>query len=297
MDDGLQIGLLKKLLLKEVSSFCRNDKRRWKQPISATISEVREQNWEAVFFGGTLRSLLLSRLKSNSPGRPRDIDIVLNGATLNDLRQTFKTSISRETRFGGLQLKRVAWQFDVWPLNETYAFKEESAPSPSFEDLPSTTFFNVEAIAVEVWPKPGLSRRVFSGDDQFFHGVLDRTIEVNRLQNPFPELCVVRSIVMAANLAWKVGPRLLRYLAEYGGSMSSSDFENIQKKHYGGIQWPSLVFESAIKEIKRVLDQNPQGSVELPLPKQLTFWQEEEQYRQRIRLRTMRFKSLLHGKV
>jgi hypothetical protein len=227
MADRVQIELLKKLLREEVASFCRQDEGSWRKSIADTISEIREQKWNAVFFGGTLRSLLLSRLNNNEPGRPRDIDIVMSGASLEEMRSSFEPYISRQTRFGGLQLKRVNWQFDVWPLKETFALKEQGVQAPTFSDLPYTTFFNVEAVAVEIWPKRGHPRRIFSGDDQFFQGITTRTIELNREENPFPKLCVVRALVMAANLQWKVGPRLLAYLGKHGEAMSPADFETI----------------------------------------------------------------------
>ncbi len=288
MDESQQIELLKKLLRSEVASFCRHDKTRWKNSISATIGEIRERHWNAVFFGGTLRSLLLSRLSNNLPGRPRDIDIVMNGANLEDLRDSFKPYIARQTRFGGLKLKRVNWQFDVWPLEETYAFKENGIRSPTFEDLPTTTFFNVESIAMEVWPKRGCPRKIFSSDDQFFRGVINRTIEINREQNPFPELCVVRAIVMAANLKWKIGPRLLLYLAEHGHTMTTATFEGIQVKHYGRVQWDGFLFEKAIREVNSAIQRRVTGAVDLTFPGQLTFWPEDDHYAQHICLRTLR---------
>lgn len=288
MDENQQIELLKKLLRDEVSSFCRHDDIGWRSSISKTIEEIRKQEWCAVFFGGTLRSLLLSRINSNEPGRPRDIDIVMVGASLQEMRNSFEPYISRQTRFGGLQLKRVNWQFDVWPLEETYAFKERGIQSPDLEDLPSTTFFNVEAVAVEVWPKRGHARKIFSGDDQFFRGVIDRTIEINREANPFPELCVVRALVMAANLKWKVGSRLLSYLENHGHAMSPADFEAIQEKHYGKVQWPASLFKKAMEEVHSAIARKESGAVELTLPGQLTFWPENEIYQQRIHLRTLR---------
>ena len=288
MDNSQQIELLKKLLRDEVVSFCRQDDAEWKKSISETIDEIKQKNWAAVFFGGTLRSLLLSRLSKNEPGRPRDIDIVMNGASLDDLRSSFEPFISRQTRFGGLQLKRVNWQFDVWPLKETFALKEGGVESPTFADLPSTTFFNVEAVAVEVWPKCGHPRRIFSNDDQFFRGIIERTIEINREQNPFPDLCVVRALVMAANLQWKVGPRLLSYLGKHGDTMSAVDFEAIQEKHYGKVQLRGSLFEKAMKEVHSAIQRGVTGAIELALPGQLTLWPEDDVYQQRIHLRTLR---------
>lgn len=283
MDEAQQINLLKKLLRNEVASFCRRDNTRWRLSVSKTIEEIRKRDWRAVFFGGTLRSLLLSRLNNNEPGRPRDIDIVMSGASIHDLQDSFQRYISRKTRFGGLQLKRIDWHFDVWPLEETYAFKERSIESPSFKDLPSTTFFNIEAIAMEVWPS-GPQREVFAYDDQFFRGIIHRTIEINFEQNPFPELCVVRALVMAANLQWKIGPRLLSYLGRYGPNMSPVDFEEVQRKHYGHIQWPAVLFKRSMRVVHDALQRQEKGSVELIEPSQLTFWPENNIYRERIRL-------------
>ena len=154
--------------------------------------------------------------------------------------------------------------------------------------MPATTFLNVEAVAVEIWPQSRHPRRIFSGDDQFFRGVINRTIEINREQNPFPELCVVRALVMVANLRWKVGPRLMSYLEMHGGMMSPLDFEDIQKKHYGKIQWPGTFFEKAMIEIHLAIRRNEIGAVELTLPGQLTLWPEDDVYQQHIHLRTLR---------
>jgi len=288
MDENQQIELLKKLLRDEVALFCRQDGSSLRKSISDTIGEIREQKWEAVFFGGTLRSLLLSRLNNDEPGRPRDIDIVMSGPSLEEIRRSFEPYISRQTRFGGLHLKRVNWQFDVWPIKATFALKERGIESPTFSDLPSTTFFNVEAVAVDIWPKPGRPRRIFSDDDQFFRGITNRTIEINREANPFPELCVVRALVMAANLQWKVGPRLLSYLGKHGDTMSPADFEAIQEKHYGQIQWPGSLFKIAMEEVHSAVQRRVTDSVELTLPGQLTLWPEDDVYQQRIHLRSLR---------
>jgi hypothetical protein len=288
MGEAEHIALLKKILRHELAAFCRRGHATWKESISATVEEIREHSWEAVFFGGTLRSLLLSRLDVNTPGRPRDIDIVMKGATLDELKTSFGPYVKRQTRFGGLKLQRVNWQLDLWPLEETHALKEDGAISPSFSDLPFTTFFNVEAIAVEVWSRPGQARQIFSGDDQFFRGVLNRTIEINREQNPFPELCVVRALVMTAKLKWQVGQHLLHYLADHGSTMSASDFEEVQQKHYGTVQCRGEIFQRAIYEVQRVLRQRTASAAELPLPGQLSLWLESNQdFQHRIRLHAL----------
>jgi hypothetical protein len=295
MDEDLQIRKLKELLVNEVARLCGGRKTLWKRPISATLEEIKRNGWSAVFFGGTLRSLLLDRLERDSPGRPRDIDIVLKDVDLNALRQSFDSFLSRETRFGGLQLRRREWQFDLWPLHETHLIKHDRKVNPTFDDLPTTTFFNIEAIAVEVWPRAGRQRRIFSGDDQFFRGILHKTIEINRIENPFPELCVVRAIVMAANSQWRIGPRLSRFLAEEGAKMSPAMFVELQRKHYGRVQWLGEFLPKAIALIQTGIESDPSGSAILILPKQLTFWPEDLSLTPRLHLHLLR--RLRHRKA
>ena len=234
MDGRLTVPVLKRTLLHEVRSFFRRDGSVWKEPILHVLQDIRESKLQAVLFGGTLRSLLVSRIYQDKPGRPRDLDIVVSGASLAQLEEQFADILTRRTRFGGLQLQHGAWRFDVWPLDETWAFKQHrGGPPAEFAALPATTTFNLEAVAVEVWSYDGRPRTVFSGDDQFFEGILSRTIELNRADNPFPELTVVRALILATEIGFKIGPRLVSYIGDIGASMDEDLVERIQASHYG----------------------------------------------------------------
>lgn len=232
-----KVERLKSLLREEVDAFLRRQ-----EAVFAAVVEVAEtirlRGWKAVLFGGTLRSLLISRLLHGRSGRPRDVDLVIQGPPLEVLRCLFAKIVTRETRFGGLQLRQAEWLFDVWPLERTWAIVEDNVTWPTFAYLPRTTFLNVEAVAVDVWPPPGQPREIYSGDDQFFRAVLDRVVEVNRAENPFPQLCVVRSLVMANDLDFRIGPKLARYIADQGPAIPDGDLEPIQEKHYGNVRVP-----------------------------------------------------------
>ena len=209
MDARLTVADLKRKLLQEVKFLFRRNGSVWKEPLLDVFRDLQQSKVRAVLFGGTLRSLLVSRVFQGKPGRPRDIDVVVSGAPLSWLEEQFADILARRTRFGGLQLRRGNWQFDLWPVAETWAFKHGNGSGPaSFSGLPSTTTFNLEAIAVEAWTCGGRPRAMFSGDDQFFDGILTRTIELNRTDNPFPELTVVRAVILASELRFRIGPRL-----------------------------------------------------------------------------------------
>jgi hypothetical protein len=267
---------LKRKLLSEVALLYERDRRRWKAPIVQTVREIRETGVAAVFFGGTLRSLLISRLVNKKPGRPRDIDIVIAGATVEALKDRFRALIKRETRFGGLRLERMNWQFDVWPLDRTWAFLHDNAHTPAFALLPQTTFFNLEAIAVDVWARRGKTRSVYSGDDQFFEGVLTKTLELNRPENPFPGLCVIRSLVMAASLDYAIGPRLAAYLSENASAVGGGDFETIQREHYGGLRYDPESLRRWLDHIVEAHTRRPGERHRLPICRQGTLWPEAD---------------------
>ena len=225
----------------------------------------------AVLFGGTLRSLLVSRISQGKPGRPRDIDIVVSGISVAQLEERFGHILASRTRFGGLRLQHGAWQFDVWPVGETWAFKyDHNCPAADFAALPTTTTFNLEAVAVEVWPYEGRRRALFSGNDQFFKGILAKTIELNREDNPFPELTVVRGVILASELGFKIGPRLASYIGDIGASMDQDVVEGIQASHYGHARMDSRTLHHFITTIVRLSRDGHTGQV--PVTGELRSW-------------------------
>jgi hypothetical protein len=200
------------------------------------------------------------------------LDIVVSGVTLDELRRALEPLIVRETRFGGLHLRRMDWSFDVWPLDQTWAFTTDSTLRPSLETLPHTTFLNLEAIAVEASPRAGHARQIFSADDCFFDGIRTRTIELNREENPYPSLCVVRAINLAAVTGFAIGPRLARFLASHGPAISSDELHEIQQSHFGRVFHAASTIGRWLDAIHRHLEGSGNGPIMLPTPRQLALW-------------------------
>ena len=115
MAADLNIASLKRQLLNDVGILFHR-KAVWKEPILEVLDRLRSSNVRAVFSAGTLRSLLVSRVFREKVRPPRDVDVVIAGVPLSDLEERFSELLNRRTRFGGLQLQRGAWQFDVWPV-------------------------------------------------------------------------------------------------------------------------------------------------------------------------------------
>jgi len=264
MVDINSVELLKALLRREVELFCRRLDPLW-HDISHVVSAIQRNQWQAVFFGGTLRSLLMSRLVNGRPGRPRDVDIVIQGPPLEILRELFGSLISRETRFGGFHLHDAGWEFDVWPLERTWGIVQDRIAHPDFGNLPNTTFLNIEAAAIDIWPGISGERQIYSGDDHFFKAIIERVVEVNRIENPFPELCVVRSLILVSELEFRIGPRLALYVAEHGPAISESELETVQHRHYGAVRVPGAILREWIKSVTASVNALPDGFVRLPM--------------------------------
>ena len=163
-----------------------------------------------------MRSLLVSYLVRTRYARPRDIDIVVGTSSVDAIYERFAGCVHRKTRFGGLQIHQAERQFDLWPLCQTWAFVEDSIPMPSFEDLPETTFFNLEAIAVELWPSRGKAREIYSG---MTSSSRDSWIVCSRStgrQIHSRNSAWTSSLVLAHGIRFRIGPRLAAYIAREG---------------------------------------------------------------------------------
>jgi hypothetical protein len=143
--------------------------------------------------------------------------------------------------------------------------QHDTSLHPGFESLPYTTFFNLEAVAIEVWPRQrGTARRIFSGDDQFFRGILNRELELNRPENPFPSLCVVRSLIMGIRLGYCFGPKLTEYLREHGQRLTAGELEQVQLKHYGTLVETGPNLASLLQQILE-----SEGKLRISQPRQM----------------------------
>jgi hypothetical protein len=199
---------------------------------------MRKRNWAAYIVGGTLRDLMLGPAKAGVLGVvPRDIDVIVADAGLNELLECFNSIVARRTRFGGLHLvKQIAAgcevHFDVWPLASTWAFMEYSK-SPVIEAFPETPFLNLDSIAVELFPR-GDSRQIY--ERGFFEGLADQILDINFEPNPFPDVCAVRALIMAAKLRFGMTRRLARFISGRFEEVGPKGFEAAQLSHYGKLR-------------------------------------------------------------
>jgi hypothetical protein len=204
---------------------------------------------------------------------PRDIDIVVAKGNSEELQETLNPYIRRRTRFGGFQLELQKWHFDIWPLQSTWAFLNSQTLNAIPENLPKTTFLNVEAIAAELCPSGEIGRIVESG---FFAGVQSRELDINFEPNPYPALAAVRALATATKLRFSISPRLARYILLTKQRFGSEGLVAAQDSHYGLVRFPVDAIQHLSDHITRKLDISPNTPVELPdEAQQIPLWESE----------------------
>ncbi len=191
--------------------------------LRATLRPMREEGWQAFLFGGLLRDLLWGVT-------PRDVDLVVQDEHMDSIIHWLSPKICHRNRFGGIKVRDNGWEFDIWSVSQTWAFQQSSNwPSRSFADLPATTFLNIEAVAMELWPSSS-ERRIY--ENGFYSAFEQQTVEINYADNPYPDFCIARAIFVAAKLRFNIGPELTKYIDAHTSIVSVKDIANIQRKHY-----------------------------------------------------------------
>lgn len=236
-------------LREQLGAFLRSLEQQW-PGVREVLEIIKQKKWPAVICGGTIRSQIL---KGNS--LPKDLDIIIDFAEKGEIEKAFRRFPQKKTKLGGISLKVKHWDIDMWPLEETWAIKNTNFQfKPTFQDYTRTTFLNIDAIAVDLWVKPGKKRRVYS--NHFFDGLINRTIEINLMENPDPLGCIVKSIVLSKRYHFKIGPRLARYIVSHMEENDLNDVRRIYKEKYFGKEIGEHDFEICLDRIKRMLSES-----------------------------------------
>jgi hypothetical protein len=100
------------------------------------------------------------------------------------------------------------------------------------ENLPKTTFLNIEAIALQCNAKGKVTDLYEAG---FLQCVRTRVLDINLEENPFPALAAVRSLVFADKLKYAVSRKLATYIVRECNDHGMDVLIDAQKKHYGHV--------------------------------------------------------------
>ena len=246
---------VERLLRSRLSRFL-TEPAPWKENLREIVEALKRTKWDAVVFGGVLRDLALY----GPSERPRDVDIVVNCSSY-ELSTWLSAFPSQRTRFGGFRVRLHKWNFDIWTLRETWAFTA-SDMEPTFENLPKTTFFNIEGVAAQLNTAPRQKRAVYSFG--FADAISSKILDINFEPNPFPQLCIVRGLLTAVRHRLVLSSRLARYMADHANRTEIAEIVQVQSRHYGVVRLRSQDIELWLDHIEHSLRRNTDIPVRLP---------------------------------
>lgn len=230
----------------------------WRRPatrdqISMVLEALRDVGPSAIF-GGLLRDLCLL----GSRNFQSDVDIVVDSQSQDDIeRRLFKWNPVRN-KFGGYRFSIGAQAFDVWTLDNTWAFQHGLVGEADFSTLPLTTFFNWDAVAY----------RIDDGSivcsDNYFADLSEKVIDVNLQENPNPIGAVVRTLRMAAIHQPLFSPRLINHISSMLEVFNPLEIVTVEQKSYAR---PMLSVPYLNEIAKKIISLT---SIELHSPTRLT---------------------------
>lgn len=218
------------------------------QPHAVNLLEKMMNLGEVLLFGGSVRTYFENQFSK----LPRDFDIVLNltnsGFNLDDLLFSNEYEI-RYNKFGGYKIKVDGLVFDIWLINDTWAFKENKVSFTNLSDLNKTVPYNIDAVFYNL-----NSKRLYDGG--FHEALSNETLDIVLLENPFPGLNITRAFrfkeqynLKFSNTLWKY---LIDWLSQYHDEKGAFDYlKSIELKRYsdGLINWSNIISE--VKEVQR----------------------------------------------
>jgi hypothetical protein len=188
---------------------------------------------------------------------------------LEGLHSAFGEFVTGRTRFGGLILNLGGWRVDVWPLHETWGFRAGLVSNATLENLPRTTFLNIDSLAVDLWAPPRKVRRIY--DNGFFEGAIERVVEINLEENPRPAASVAQALAIASQLRFAIGPKLVRFVARHEKELNWEAAATCDVRHAN-----DLTIARWLNEIRAYDRRNRSDPLAVPLGrwKQASFWDE-----------------------
>jgi hypothetical protein len=213
-------------------------------PVLDTLANLRNRGWTAFMFGGIPRGVF----DDGKNYRPRDLDLVFDDEHFPYFESAFEHCLEKRNSYGGLRLRINDMAVDAWPLSATWAFREGLVKNPSFENLPLTTFLNIDGLILEAVTKPGKKRRVYEAG--FFGAWRHKILDINLRENPHPGTCLARTLSISKRYGFRISHRLSMYLWDLLATRPLVEFEAAQVHHYGQIEFQS----GELVDIRRQLE-------------------------------------------
>lgn len=139
---------------------------------------------DLLFFGGSIRDICMF---PDNPPLPRDFDIAIKFKDTREFELITRRYDYKKNRFGGYKFKVANIEFDVWDLENTWAFNNTNLQA-SEENLAKSVYLNIDGIVYNF-----NKSKIY--DELFRTSIKACKLDVNLEVNPQVELNLLRALV------------------------------------------------------------------------------------------------------
>ncbi|MEH6971175.1 hypothetical protein, partial [Bacillus sp. JJ675] len=171
---------------------------------SETLNFVEKlsETGELLFFGGAVRDIYIK-----NDQYPRDFDIAIKFTDEMKFNNIINDYEYYKNRFGGYKIKVSGIDFDIWDLNNTWAFKNTNL-KPSEENLAKSVYLNIDGIVYNF-----NSNCLYA--DLLKETLMKSELDVNLEKNPHVELNLLRALVFKRKYNLNLSNKLKRVFRYY----------------------------------------------------------------------------------
>jgi len=155
-----------------------------KSPESLLFIQDLKIAGELLFFGGSIRDIFLY---PDNPPEPRDFDIAIKIKNPRKFEKIISRYDCKLNRFGGYKITISNISFDIWKLENTWAFNHANL-EPSEENLAKSVYLNIDGIVYNY-------NKSILYDELLKSAILEGQLDINLYDNPQEELNLLRAIV------------------------------------------------------------------------------------------------------
>ncbi|HBF2979799.1 TPA: hypothetical protein KN544_003501, partial [Clostridioides difficile] len=182
---------------------------------------------ELLLFGGAVREYMDNKFNH----LPRDFDIVIKKnneyVNLDEILYKFQY---KKNRFGGYKIRVNQIEFDIWEIENTWAFKENKVQI-NFGDyekkLQDTVFLNIDSIVYNLNTQDYYNKK-------YENAMENKSLDVVLEENPYIELNLLRAILFKKKYNMDFSDKLSRILSDFVDNNNNylKLMEEVQIKHY-----------------------------------------------------------------
>ncbi len=237
--------------LKNKVKYFFNSPKYERSEVGVFVKDLKPLGNIAIF-GGMLRDLTCGGNGSFFS----DVDLVIdsNEEILRDYLKSYQVKINS---FGGYRVSLNRWKIDIWPLENTWAFRERHVDGSKLEDLVKTTFFTWDAIIYNV------NKDSIFHIENYFDKIKSRVVDINLEPNKNPLGIVTKSLQISLKNSAKLSPRLVEYILKNTEDISPGKWNGEENEKNNQIKDTKVNIEAILKKLRQHFIKTPHKPFEV----------------------------------